>query len=383
MFALAHPETLSIDWLPPTLPARGLALSQALRALQPEPPAGRARLLAIEGPHGSGTSAVARQVLRQWLGRTDGRACQSGGRTLTVRVRPAHGPASVAAALLRHFDPGFVSRGFPAMEILAGCLRRVKREGGPAAILLDDIDPAAPPLGPIVRGLASPHRFLPEGDDGIPPLTVILAGQPGALQRVRRMSGLAVPRVVLAPYALSELRTIVSERIARALGRESPAGLAERIARQAHDEGRGASRALDLVRRELVGSSATRPGSVYRPVNLDPRLLVEDHLVQALAETSRSSDVRLARLRARERALAHAMGLSPLPPSTLWRRLIRLEQAGYLRREVRTGGRGGTQSRVHLLLPVAEWLTIPRAVGTPRESVPFDRGAAGGPVEAS
>lgn len=339
--------------------------------------------MTVEGPEGAGTSAVARRVARDWMERTCRGIPGSDWRILTVRVRSARGTAAVAGALLRHFDPGFEPRGFPAMEILAGCLRRLKREGKPAMVVIDDIDPGAPPLAGIVRGLACPLRFLPEGDEGTPPLSVVLAGRPTAVDRVRRGSGLAIPGVVLASYGFSELRTIVRERMARALGREPPLEMADHIAQLAHDEGRGAARALDLLRRELIGWSAARPGSVYHPLDAEHRLLIEQHLVGAIARASRPGPPTLAGIRTWERTLARESGVGSLPPTTLWRRIVRLEQAGYLRREVRTGGTGGTQSRVHLLLPVAEWVTIPRAAGTPRASVTASGGARTGPAMAS
>lgn len=367
MLALPHPEVLSIDWLPPTLPARGSQLRDAELALDRETDRHETRFLAVEGPEGAGTSVVARRAVRAWM---DRRYCGGEWRALPVRVRPCRGTATVAGALLRHFDPGFEPRGFPAMEILAGCLRRLKREGKPAAIVLDDLDPGAPPLAPIVRGLASPVRFLPEGDENLPPLTVVLAGRPAAVDRIRRASGLSIPRVTLPPYSFTELETIVRERLARALGREAPADLAHAIVRRAHEEGRGAARALDLLRRELTGWTASRASSVYRPLGRERRLWVEEHLVRAIELASRPGAPTLREVRERERATAREAGVAPLPTTTFWRRVVRLEQAGYLRREVRTGGAGGSRSRLYVLLPVAEWITIPRAAGTPRASGP-------------
>lgn len=378
MLALAHPEVLSIDWLPPSLPARGIAVARLEQSLDPPPARGRARLGAVEGPEGSGTSSVARRAARNWLARHFGSGDGPEWKVLTVRIRPARGTTTVTGALLRHFDPGFEPRGFPAMEILAGCLRRLHREGRPAAIVLDDIDPGAPPLSAIVRGLAAPHRFLPEGDEGAPPLVVLLAGRSGALARIRRGTGLSIPTVTLEPYRLDELRTIVRERAARALGRDAPLDLADGIAGRAHEEGRGATRALDLLRRELMGGSAARPGSVYHPFPNDRRVLIEEHLLRAIDAAAQRGPPTLATLRGFERAAARAAGVSPLPSTTLWRRIVRLEQAGYLRREVRTGGFGGTQSRLYLERPVPEWVTIPRAMGTLRgSSTPFSSGPRG------
>lgn len=370
MLAIPHPEVLSVDWLPPTLPARGGALAEVERILAGERLPGRARLLAVEGPEGSGTSVVARRGVRAWMDRHYGRGERFDGRVLTVRARSCRGTVAVAGTLLRHFDPAFEPRGFPAMEILAGSLRRIRREGRPAAVILDDLDADTPALAPIVRGLASPVRFLPEGDEGFPPLTVVLAGASSAIQRIRRKAGFSIPGVVLPPYRLAELEVIVRERIARALGREPPASMAEQLARQAFEEGRGAARALDLVRRALIGWNAARAHSVYTPLGRERGLWVEDHLVGAIARACRAGVPTLGVVRACEQTLAREKGVTSLPTTTFWRRIVRLEQAGYIRREVRTGGAGGSQSRVHLQIPVNEWVTYPRATGTPRGSFP-------------
>ena len=67
-----------------------------------------------------------------------------------------------------------------------------------------------------------------------------------------------------------------------------------------------------------------------------------------------------------EGALAREAGQRPLPATTLWRRIVALERAGYVRREVRPGGAGGTLSVVRLLTPIDEWVTAPGPWGTPR-----------------
>lgn len=380
MFALVHPEVLSIDWLPPTLVGRGIALLQAERLLATDPGGGRTRMLAIEGPKGAGTSVVARRTLRNFRERASRHPDPQELRILSVRVRSGQATSVVAATLLQHFDPEFSHRGFPSMEILAGCLRRIKREGRPAAILLDDLDSGAPFLASFVRALAQPERFLPEGDEGMPPLTVLLAGTATAMNRIRRASGLPAARVVLPGYTASELRTIVSERIGRALGRDAPAALVASIVERTMGEGGSASRALDLIRRELIGDAAARAGSVFRPWGVGRQILVEDHLVRAIGLATRAGVPTVAVVRRCERAVAHDLGLAPLPATTFWRRIVRLEEAGYVRREVRTGGPGGTESKVHLLLPVAEWVTIPRARGTPRGCAPSFSGGREKPV---
>lgn len=367
MFAPAHPEVLSVDWLPPTLTGRGMALAEATRHLVAtvggQPPT---RILGVVGPEGAGSSTVARSIARNWISSYPRSSESPAPRLLAVRVRPLRGIASVAGALIRHFDAGFEPRGFPAMEVLAGCLRRIRRTLSPSAIVFDDLDAGAPPIGPLVRAIANPADFLPEGEDGLPRMLVVVAGTGFAVDRVARAGRLAFPRIVLAAYGTTELRRIVEDRIVRALGREVPLGMAERVADRALEEGRGASRAIDLVRREILGGPRARsiPGGF--PPRHAPPVSLEPHLLNAIELATHDGATTVGALRRQERQNAAAARAASLPDSTFWRRLVRLERAGYLRREVRPGGLGGTRSMVRLLRPVTEWVTDPRTRGIPR-----------------
>ena len=70
-----------------------------------------------------------------------------------------------------------------------------------------------------------------------------------------------------------------------------------------------------------------------------------------------------------EARLAREEGVPPMPATTLWRRLLRLEAEGLLRRDVRPGGSGGTRSVLTPLRPLVEWpATLTR--GSPRAAAP-------------
>jgi hypothetical protein len=279
----------------------------------------------------------------------------------------------VAAALLRHFDPGFDGRGFSVVEVLAGFLRRLHRDRRAALLLLDDIGIGGPELAPILRALSDPERFLPEGESGVPPILLLLSGRREGLEVALRGLAIRPPLerwVTLPPYSDAELGAILRDRMERALGRTAPEASLERIVSRVRRDGCGASRGMDLVRREILGPAAVRPGSVYRSIDARPDLLIERHVVRALARAADQESVPLRDIRRWETLLARAEGARPLPTTTFWRRIIRLEQAGYVRREIRRGGMGGTQSVLHFLSPVQEWFTAPPGRGTLRGSAP-------------
>jgi hypothetical protein len=278
---------------------------------------------------------------------------------LVLRTPFLRGTHGVATALLQRFDEGFDGRGFPVPEILAGVLRRLRRERRPTVVLLDDVKVGGPDLGPVLRAFAEPDRFLPEGESGLPPLWTILAGAPEALHPLdpggtaRASIG---PFVFLGPYDPGLLREIVADRASRALGHVPPSSVVEHIVRKTVEDGGGARRAVDLLRRELLGVTfqESRDGllpSRFRGISIEP------WVVRAIGLASRGQAARLAEVRRIEAELAQVEGARSLPTTTLWRRIVRLEQAGYVRREIRPGGPGGTLSILRVLTPIDEWVT--------------------------
>jgi hypothetical protein len=274
----------------------------------------------------------------------------------------------VATALLRLLDDGFDGRGFPVAEILAGVLRRLRREERPFVVVLDDIAVGGPDLGPVLKALSDPDRFLPEGEHGLPQWWTVLAGTSeglaGSLRGLRHEGG-SVPPVELAPYPSDILEAIVRDRAQRALGRPPPGALVTRVVARTVEEGGGSRRAVDLLRRELfVGRAGFGPGFI--PREGDAAIRIEPWVVDAIGKVSQGRTARLGEVRRLEAELARRQGVEPLPTTTLWRRIVRLERAGYVRREIRTGGAGGTRSVVRVLTPIDEWVTTPPAPQTRR-----------------
>ncbi|MGA8303932.1 MAG: AAA family ATPase [Thermoplasmata archaeon] len=375
MLATPHPEVLALDWLPPVILGREAEVAEVVRRLDaPDPHAPPPWMVGVVGPRGAGTSSVARRAAREVADRL--RVSHPGViprwvALRTPRYRATHG---VAAALLASMDEGFDGRGFPVAEIVAGFLRRLRREGRPLVLVLDDVRVGGPDLGPLLRALGDPDRFLPEGESGIPRVWTVLAGTPEGVRRAEselHARWRIGPFVTVAPYGGHSLRSLVDDRTSRALGRSAPPELVERIVERTVEDGGGAIRALDLVRRALLGPLARRPGELGRPRGGELALPIESRVIRAIEEAARGRTASVGDVKRLEARYARAQGVSPLPPTTLWRRIVRLEQAGYVRREVRPGGVGGTRSVVKMIAPIDEWVIAPRFRETHRAYEPW------------
>jgi hypothetical protein len=373
MLPTAHPEVLALDWVPPVLNGREAETAEVVRRLDaPRPVAPPPWMVAVVGAPGSGTSAVARRAAREVADRL--RADRPGPppRVLAVRVAGRRGTHGVATALLQLLDDGFDGRGFPVAEILAGTLRRLRREGRPTVLVLDDIRVGGPDLAPLLRAIGEPDRFLPEGEVGLPPTWVVLGGTPdavGSVDRSLRSAFSIRPFVPLPPYEARELAAIVRGRLERAVGPGVPIEAVGAAVERALEDGGGATRALEILRRRLLGHALRSEG--FFPTSARCQVPVETHVVRAIGAASRGTSARLADVKRWEAALAREHGVRPLPATTLWRRIVRLEQAGYVRREIRPGGVGGTLSVVRLLAPIDEWVTVPTPTDNPRAAAPW------------
>lgn len=375
MYHAAHPEVLAREWIPPLLTGRAGEVQRLLSALWPHPRPGRSATALVVGPAGSGTSVLARFVARRLA---DQLANSEGGARpmlLDVPVGLVHGTHGVATRLLQAFDEGFSGRGFPANEILAGFLRRLRRSGRPAVIVLDGIGPAAPDLAPVLRGLSDPDRFLPEGQEGIPPLWTLAAGRSEGLAAVAtlRASALALPPVELTPYGAAELFEVLADRASRALGHPAPPAALELIVRRALGREAPMPAAVDALRALFGSGEADRPGLTSAD-GQPPASDVEPRLLSLIEELSLRGPARVGRLRQAEAELALRQGHRPLPATTFWRRLVRLEAAGLVRRSVRPGGPGGTSSVVELLAPAG---SLRSTLGRSPRSAAASFGAAG------
>jgi hypothetical protein len=368
MLATPHAEVLSHDWLPPVVLGREAEVSELVRRLDaPHPQAPPPWMVGVVGPRGSGSSSVARRAAREVADRVRAASTGPPPRWVAIRTAGHRGTHGVASALLGSMDEGFDGRGFPVAEILAGFLRRLRREGRACTLVLDDVRVGGPDLGPVLRALGDPDRFLPEGEFGIPPVWTVLAGTPEGVSRAEgELAGRwrVGPYVALSPYDGHALRSMIEDRAARALGRPTPPDLLERLVRSAVLDGGGAVRAIDLVRRSVLGPTFRGWASSGRRPARETAIPVESRVVRAIEEASQGTSALVGDVKRFEARYARAQGVSPLPATTLWRRIVRLEQAGYVRREVRPGGVGGTRSVVRVIAPVDEWVIAPESRDT-------------------
>ena len=310
------------------------------------------------GPRGSGTSTLARLAARAW---EEGRPPSGNPGEMVraiVRLPEVHGVQGIAGELLRALDPAYELRGFSMSELLAGFLRRVRSAHRPAVVVLDDVGPGAPDLSRLLSGLVDPDGFLPEGGRDVPPIGVVVAGSAEALRalgkgRLQRL--LEWHTLRLLPYTEAELTAIVRDRAERSLGRPVPAEWVERVVRRSVRDDGSAARAVELLRRELVGQAVSEVGPVYPGSVPAADISIEPPLLSALGQLEEGVPVRIGELRHRATDLARSHGESPLPATTFWRRIIRLERAGLVRRSVRTGGSGGSLSTIAVVRPFGEW----------------------------
>jgi hypothetical protein len=362
MFRAVHPEVLAPDWLPPVPLGRRGSLASLVRWLnEPLSPTALAGAAIVLGPRGSGTSTLARLGARSWAEGQPLGVGPVGVVQVTIRPAAVHGSQGAAGELLRALDPEYELRGFPVSELLAGFLRRLRTSQRPAVVVIDDLGPDAPDLSRLVAGLVNPGGFLPEGGDGVPPIAVVLAGAPDGLRAISKtqLPRLLSPHTVqLLPYTETELTAIVRDRAERSLARSVPAEWVERVVRRAVRDHGSATRAVDLLRRELVGRDVSELGPVYPSSGEGTQISIEPPLLSALGQLEEGVPVRIGELRERATDLARNHGEPALPATTFWRRIVRLERAGLVRRTVRTGGSGGSLSTVVLVRPLGEWSSL-------------------------
>lgn len=367
MLRLVHPEVLARDWLPPVLLDRAREVAEVRRRVEAALESARDRAVMVIGAPGSGTSSVARAASRAILQELRHDPAHPPPLLACVRSDAGRGSQSIATSLLQLLDPGFSGRGFHTTEILAGFLRRLRRQERPCVVVLDDIGPGTNDLKPILRAFSAPDCFLPEGESGMPPLALVLAGSPdarGAWAEAARRGWAADHRVRLTPYAPISIERILRDRAQRALGREPPEEWFSRFLRRVRARAPGATLALQLLARELAEPAAPSARSISVGVEF-PTSLLEPPLLAALARASSRRQATVAELRRWEAEYAEREGSRPLPATTFWRRIVRLESVGLVHREVRAGGAGGTRSVVELLRPI----TGPTAL-EPRDTPP-------------
>ncbi len=363
MQPLCHPEVLSPAWIP--FEPIGRVEEQALlrRWLEEDSTFRGGGPILIEGPPGCGSSTLARWAARERAGRDRGGTAER-GRVLAVRVRGCVGASGVAAGLLREYDEGFRERGFSVAEIMAGVLRRANRERRAITVVLDDAGPGSPDLTRLLGALDRPERFLPEGEElGFPLRTIVVGASPATAAQMETRARTGLRRLRLAALDRELLGRILKDRAERALAGPFPDGAVRQIVERVELEGHGAVRGMELLRELLRGPEPTSPppagGRSGSFRSLEPLL------VEAVARACTSGPARVSEVRSCEDRLARTRGERPLPATTFWRRILRLEQMGLISREVRAGGPGGSRSTIRLLAGPDRMARLTADRGTP------------------
>jgi len=352
MVHVPHPEPLYAEWTPPVAMFRRETV-EAVAAILLGPAKGARGPVVVLGGRGVGTSTVARLAVRRAAEELRRAAPLSPPWILRTRVRSHRSTHGVAAELLQAVDPTVSAKGFHPTELVAGLLRRVRRSGRPALVVIDDVGPGGPDLSIPLKGLLDPTRFLPEGDDAVPDVRVVVVGVPearAAWETLDRIAPGGAVRIPLAELSREDRSEILRDRVSRALGQPAESGWNGRLAEKALDRPNGLAGAMEYLRREMLGRSILpTPGAP----SAGSSPMIEPPLLAALRRAAEKRRVSIADLRRWEAEFALAEGARPLPSTTFWRRIVRLESVGWVRREVRNGGPGGSRSLVELTAPAS------------------------------
>jgi len=343
-----NPKVLEPGWIPGKTVAETPTIGwpNLLRDMQQMAGDRNAKIIAVTGPRGSGTSALASRLAREMICHPPLRNGQPRPRLLRLDLRACRGEHHAFVQLFRNFDKDFGGQGFSA-EFLA-CLfkRRLAADITPSVIWIDNI-PAHPEFeilwrtflhedglsgctAMILSGEMDPTRRLPLNTDRR--VNRLVLQQLGPEKLLHALEGMAAEAFVTPP-AGSVLISVRDRLLSRGWGLSMAACILKRSGERAQ------ARGVEIVEERDLPSTRTGP-RVKDPAVVDSMIL----------EGARSSpdgrglEFRALSLHLRRRLAAEGHGF----PSTsqIRRHLIRLEAAGLLERRVRVGGPGGTRSLI-------------------------------------
>lgn len=311
----------------------------------------------VHGPRGCGTSTYASSLARLARGRWQARPSRRPPVTLTVDLRIHRSGHQIIGALYHALDPSFDARGCSTEHLTLLFLRRLRTEGRPSVIWFDNMPGRPGDLFRVLRPILSPHDLLPEGLDDHPGYVVLVSGETDSARELR--AGCAPTESVrLGAPDYETLRASLTRRATAAFQRTPPSGVITKMTDMLAAAGGGYSREGELLRAAAHNAEGRRAEVLtvedVHPLTPDPLHLGDPARLDACVLASlrdleeASQGVAIARLRGRLHTVCLEEGLPVPNASRLWRRVVRLETAGYLHREVRLGGAGGTQTRLHL-----------------------------------
>ena len=339
------------SWPNPS-PLRADLVERAFSLLRRTSNGGRPNALAILGPRGAGTSYLARATLEALAA---GAGAPSAPQTLRVDLRGVRGGHPAVQALFRNLDPAFNAQGAATEHLTLLWLRRMRSEGRPFQISLDNLSGSWPTLARFLPALLDPQQILPEGVAGLPPYTVVVSGE-GPAPPWEDLPG-HPPVLAVPPWERSELQ-LLSRKVLAGPGRGAPDPRAvERLVGLLLTEDRGLSSLTEILSRARAaahdaGRTEVRAEDLETPRHVPWRLRqarsFDAFLLDFLQEMSTGAPLPLSALTQGLRRRCATLGVPVPSVARLWRRLRRLETLGLVSRAVRVGGPGGTRSLLSL-----------------------------------
>ena len=346
-------------------PLRADLVERALALLGRTPNGGRPNALAILGPRGTGTSHIARASLESLAA---GTVAPSSPQTLRVDLRGVRGGHPAIQALFRNLDPAFNAQGAATEHLTLLWLRRMRSEGRPFQIWLDNFSGSWPALARFLPPLLDPRQILPEGVAGLPRYVVVVSGE-GPSRPWEDLPG-NPPALSVPPWERSELEAL-SRRVLAGPGRKAADPRAvDRLVGLLLTEDRGLSSLSEILSRARAaareaGRTELRAEDLETPHQVPWRLRqarsFDAFLLGLLKEMSTGAPLPLSALTRGLRGRCASLGVPVPSVARLWRRLRRLETLGLVSREIRVGGPGGTRSLLSLHDPADRLAPAPRS----------------------
>jgi len=310
-------------------------------------------IVALEGPRGAGTSAVAAELVGQ--ARRKLMQAYRDARPVVIHVDvsslsqpsgdPTHG---ISVSLLRHFMPGESFQGASTNRVMWWFLRRLIVEGKSAVLWLDQVRQDVRSLSSVIEPLMNPETLV-ESAEKFPSIVIVLSGNgDGGLDG-------CVKRIRVSPLPVGSICEIMEDKVRQAgkvLSEEARAKVVDVLG----------TRGYSLSVMESVLNSAVQRAGCHG-------IIMEEDVVPPSFRNCPRTSKRVIELRVLEilrkaggavemgelaqelsRSLA-SEGERIMSPSSVRRWLIKLEGLGLVKRRVVMGGDGGTRSTVAMVEP--------------------------------
>ncbi len=202
---------LDFDYVPEELPHRDNEVRSITRVFKGLTQGGQRENLLIQGPVGTGKTAIAKLFARDFA-----TVLKSQGKTLeTVHVNCRRRKTSGLAMLgiLNHFEPHYPERGFGVGEMQRDLRKHLERRDAHLLIILDEVDALLRADGSdLVYDLT---RFNDESGPGWVGVSLIMVSQHDILQQMDEAALSTFKKNVLhiEPYGSEALEAILSQRV--------------------------------------------------------------------------------------------------------------------------------------------------------------------------